>query len=469
MNRDITLKETELYFIPVTMRFPLCFGGGEVSSVTCLRVKAVVEEASGSRSASGWGETPLNIQWAWPGEGSFSKKEEALKEFSVKLSHVWINSHIVGHPFEITHQFIEEVLPEITENPVPYLATLLCCSAFDLAIHDAYGKLHEQPVYGTYNREFMNRDLSWFFNIMGKSADSSIEENFPRFSGRYPEDYLSRTPKKELLAWHLVGERDPLSPEELTGEEPEDGYPLLLEDWIKRDGLLCLKIKLNGIEEERDYNRLVRVGKIAERSGVLFLSADFNCCVGEPEYLIEVLNRLGREEPEIYKMLLYIEQPFPYDLEKYPIDTHKVSRLKPLFMDESAFHWRRIKPGKDLGWTGVGLKTCKTQTESILSLCLAREMGLQIMVQDLTNPMLAQISHVLLAAHGGTIMGVETNSMQFCPQASETEARVHPGLYRRREGKIDLSTVRGYGFGYRIEEMGGKMSEHSLEGFKQCI
>ncbi len=31
-----------------------------------------------------------------------------------------------------------------------------------------------------------------------------------------------------------------------------------------------------------------------------------------------------------------------------------------------------------------------------------------LMVQDLTNPMLAQVPHVLLAAHAGTIMGVET-------------------------------------------------------------
>ena len=45
-----------------------------------------------------------------------------------------------------------------------------------------------------------------------------------------------------------------------------------------------------------------------------------------------------------------------------------------------------------------------------------------LMVQDLTNPMLAQIPHVLLAAHAGTIMGVETNAMQFYPDASTAEA-----------------------------------------------
>ena len=70
------------------------------------------------------------------------------------------------------------------------------------------------------------------------------------------------------------------------------------------------------------------------------------------------------------------------------------------------------------------------------------------MVQDLTNPMLAQISHLLLAAHAGTIMGVETNSMQFYPEASAAEAEFHPGLFARVDGHVDLSSIHGAGFGY---------------------
>ena len=76
-----------------------------------------------------------------------------------------------------------------------------------------------------------------------------------------------------------------------------------------------------------------------------------------------------------------------------------------------------------------------------------------LMVQDLSNPMLAQIPHVLLAAHAGTIMGVESNGMQFYPEASLPEAAVHPGLFRRRNGRLDLSTIRGPGFGYRVDEI----------------
>jgi hypothetical protein len=76
-----------------------------------------------------------------------------------------------------------------------------------------------------------------------------------------------------------------------------------------------------------------------------------------------------------------------------------------------------------------------------------------LMVQDLTNPMLAQVPHVLLAAHSGTIMGVETNAMQFYPEASLPEQHVHPGLYQRREGCVELGTIIGPGFGYRVDEI----------------
>ncbi len=78
---------------------------------------------------------------------------------------------------------------------------------------------------------------------------------------------------------------------------------------------------------------------------------------------------------------------------------------------------------------------------------------MSLMVQDLTNPMLAQIPHVLLAAHTGTIMGVETNAMQFYPEASRPEAVVHPGLYQRRQGKVELSSLRVPGLGYRLREI----------------
>jgi hypothetical protein len=180
---------------------------------------------------------------------------------------------------------------------------------------------------------------------------------------------------------------------------------------------------------------------------------DFHCTEGEPAYVTDMLDRLARDERQIFDMILYVEQPFAYDLEQHRIDVTSVSQRKPLFMDECAHNWRFLKLGQSLGWTGVALKTCKTQTGAILSLCWAHAHKMAFMVQDLTNPMLAQIPHVMLAAHGRSIMGVESNAMQFYPDASSFEARIHPGVFRRCKGKLDLTTINGPGFGYRVDEI----------------
>jgi len=67
--------------------------------------------------------------------------------------------------------------------------------------------------------------------------------------------------------------------------------------------------------------------------------------------------------------------------------------------------------------------------------------------------MLAQLAHVQLAAHVNTIIGVESNGMQFYPAAFKPESEVHPGIYERRNGVLNLRSLRGPGLGYRVEEI----------------
>jgi len=453
---DIRVVGTRLHFIAVRTRVPLKFGPEVTTSVTVARARVRVADRRG-RVAEGWGETPLSVQWVWPGALPYEARHATLKDFSARLAEAWAGFGGRGHPMELGADFQEEELARLwrrfnrartkglAAEPLPWLAALVCCSPFDLAIHDAFGRLVGRPVYRTYGRAFMNRDLAEHFRPAARDGVS--------FRGKYPNDFLVPNPPRRLRAWHLVGGLDLLDRAELTGAEPKDGYPVLLRDWIRRDGLKCLKVKLRGNDAAWDYGRLEKVGRIAVQNGVEWLSADFNCTVTEPDYVNEMLDRLRDEHPRLHGMILYVEQPFPYELEKHRIDVHSVSARKPLFLDESAHDWRLVRLGRELGWTGVALKTCKTQTGALLSACWARAHGMTLMVQDLTNPMLAQIPHVLLAAHTGTIMGVETNAMQFYPEASQPEARVHPGLFARRNGCVDWSSARGPGFGYRLDEI----------------
>jgi L-alanine-DL-glutamate epimerase-like enolase superfamily enzyme len=450
---DILVRGVTLYLLPVRTRVPLKFGPEALTEVTCARVCVTVSDRNG-RMAAGWGETPLSVQWVWPGQMSYTDRLGCLKEFCRALAEAWAGSDIRGHPIEVGHDFKEQVLPGLWKEAkvkvpncasMPWLAALVCCSAFDIAVHDAYGKLLRRDVYETYGPEFMNRDLAAFLH--------SARNEKVSFSGLYPADFVVHPRPILLRAWHLVGGLDLIEEAELTGAEPKDGYPVLLGEWVERDGLKCLKVKLRGNDWEWDYERLVKVGCLAQSREVDWLSADFNCTVTDPAYVNTLLDRLRDEQPRVYGMILYVEQPFPYELRENPIDVHAVSARKPLFLDESAHDWQLIRFGRELGWSGVALKTCKTQTEAILSACWSKAHGMSLMVQDLTNPMLAQVPHVLLAAGVGTIMGVETNCMQFYPEASSLEEVVHPGLYRRRNGIVDLGTLRGPGFGYRVEDI----------------
>lgn len=454
---DIHITGTELYFLPVKSRLPLKFGSEtprQTDGGICIRVKVKVSDAKG-KTAAGWGETPLAVLWSWPSSMLPGQRAAVMKEFCHRLTEAWSGFNQSGHPLEIGYGFLKEEMPSLLkalnhgrkgEEPMPWLAGLVCNSAFDVALHDAYGILHDMPTYETYNPRYMNKDLSAYL-----TPAENAKVNFYR---KYPEDYLVRPRVSQVTAWHLVGGFDLLESSELTGKEPNDGLPVLLSDWIKQDGLKCLKIKLCGNDMQWDYARLVKVAQMPEALGVIWLTADFNCTVSDTQYVNAILDRLMIENPRAYQMILYVEQPFPYDLEKNQIDVHSVSARKPLFMDESAHDWRLVKLGHSLGWTGVALKTCKTQTNALLTLCWAKAHGMVLMVQDLTNPMLAQIPHVSLSAYAGTIMGVETNSMQFhAADTSAPEAEIHPGLYRRKNGVLDLSTVSGPGMGYRIKEI----------------
>lgn len=455
MRPAIRPVDCALHFLPVQFRMPLKFGSQVIRTITCARVRLTVEDNRGNR-AHGWGETPLSAGWAWPAPLDFAARSGAMEAFCAQLAKAWASFNQSGHPITLGNDFNTHLLPKLAQSFVTgltdassqparltTLAALVCNASFDIALHDAYGNILGLPTFQTYNSQFMDRDLGHFL----QSADPCLS-----FTGKYPQDFL-RPRQNSLIAWHLVGGLDPLTNADTPSDAPQDGHPVTLQQWICQDGLKALKIKLRGNDPDWDYSRLVAVAKIAQSQNVDHLSADFNCTAPNAQCVTDTLDRLRDNAPDAYNRLLYVEQPFSYELHDHPIDVSAVAARKPIFLDESAHDWQHIRFGLSLGWNGVALKTCKTLTGALLSLCWARAHDMQIMVQDLTNPMLAAIPHALLAAHAGTIMGVESNAPQYYPDASAPESLVHTALYRRRSGAIDLSTVSGPGLGYHINEI----------------
>jgi hypothetical protein len=99
------------------------------------------------------------------------------------------------------------------------------------------------------------------------------------------------------------------------------------------------------------------------------------------------------------------------------------------------------------------LKSCKCLSADLLFLAMAELAGIPYAVQDLTNPSIALLESVGLAARIHTIRGVEANSRQFAPAANEAVARVHPGICDIRDGRAHTGSLRGTGLGMQIEKI----------------
>jgi L-alanine-DL-glutamate epimerase-like enolase superfamily enzyme len=277
--------------------------------------------------------------------------------------------------------------------------------------------------------------------------------------GKYPADFLRKEMPPTIPAFHLVGGLDKLRESEITDDDPKDGRPVSLDQWIRFEHLHCLKVKLKGTDLDWDVARTLEVVNIAreehQKLGLegLSFSADTNEQCEHPDYIIEMVAKIKEADATAERDLLYIEQPTARDLRKDMHDMRPLAKVKPVIIDESLMTLDDFNLAMELGWSGIALKACKCHSGALVFAALAEVQGIDYTVQDLTNPGISLIQSVTLAGHLNPLMGVETNSRQFFPGANIPEAKVHPGLYRLNDGAVDTTTIRGPGFGFRWDEI----------------
>jgi len=185
----------------------------------------------------------------------------------------------------------------------------------------------------------------------------------------------------------------------------------------------------------------------------LFFTADTNEQCESPDYIVELLCKLRERSRQAFDELLYVEQPTERDLRAHSWRMDGIAKLKPVLIDESLTSMEDFDLAMELGWSGIALKACKCQSAALLMACRAEHLGIPYAVQDLTNPALALVQSVGLAARLNPIKGVEANSHQFFPHVSYREAKVHPGIFRRRDGHLTTESLVGAGLGYQIDKI----------------
>lgn len=439
---DVSAEAEDLRF-----RAPLKFGGRIVEHYQIVNVHVRVQTRSG-QEATGFGSMPIGHIWAWPTTLEPALTESAMRRLSDRVALAAQALQDFAHP--LVHgcclagqldQLAEEVVREHNVGEgMPRLAALVAASPIDAALHDAYGKVNGVNSFRALGSDYIDRDLSCFLN--------------DDFRQEYLDRYVLRDPKSRMPLYHLVGALDPLSRADVS-KPIGDGLPETLGEWIAFNGLTHLKIKLAGDNLDWDVERVLNVERIAAQAQQArgrehwHYSLDFNERCQDIEYVLDFLNRVRSQAPASLDRVQYIEQPTHRDLDRGGgIPVHAAAKIKPVVIDESLTDLASLERARELGYTGVALKACKGQTESLLMAAAAQKYGMFLCVQDLTCPGASFLHSAEIAARIPGVAAIEGNGRQYCPAGNDAWRERFPTMFHITDGTVDPSGLTGPGLGH---------------------
>jgi hypothetical protein len=206
-STDIRIDEVAHSYEDFLYRTPIKFGGIAVDRVTILNVECRVRTETGE-NARGFGSMPLGNVWSFPSRVlGYDGTLQAMKALAERIARIAGSCTETGHPIDLGWMLepeYERAAAEVSRElnlaePIPRLCTMVVASAFDAAVHDAYGKLHRRNCYHTYGPEFLHHDLGHYLGS--------------EFQGETLEPYIRLEPVPRLPLYHLIGALDPLTAE----------------------------------------------------------------------------------------------------------------------------------------------------------------------------------------------------------------------------------------------------------------
>ena len=438
---DIKVLGVQANFATIPRRVSFQFAKGAMVENLVASVNVVAANREG-KQATGHGSVHLAAPWAYPDADVPKEAKLAAMQGTVCcLADLIADCSEYAHPLDLYWSHRQAVLDTARRmsqdmglaRPLPALAGYVCYAAIDMALLDAFGRANRVNVFGALGPEFCAHDLGHYLG--------------PGFGGRYIEEYISPHPAAGVPFAHTVGANDPLTRADLDGSEPDDGLPTTLHDWIARDGVRFLKLKLDASDVSHAVARTVDVFRLADgrRPG---LTADFNEACDHAEWVVEYLVKLRETSPAAFDALLYVEQPFGRDADVGPEQVARVQALKPLVADEAITDTESVRRVLDRGWAGIALKVAKVMSSSFLHVAVARAEGRFLTMQDLCNCGLAHLASTGLAARIPLVGGVECNGRQFVPEAFPGVRAQRPQAFRFAHGSCETACLDGIGLGF---------------------
>ena len=441
---DIRVEDISYEFEEFKYRAPYKFGGVPVDRATIINVTCTVRTGNG-KMAKGFGSMPLGNVWAFPSRSMpYDTTLGAMKVLAERINKITASYKEYGHPIDINAalepaylQAAVEVAQELKlDAAIPKLCVLVTASAFDAALHDAFGKVHARNVYQTYGADLLAKDLSHYLT--------------PDFKGEYLNRYVMPRPRPRVCMYHSVGGADAVLESELTNRL-NDGLPNTLAEWIKYNNLTHIKIKLQGDDLKWDIERTVNIDRVANETRANIdwkFCVDFNERCPNIDYLLEYLQTVKQLTPKGFARIQYIEQPTARDLKANRQNVmHEANKLRPIVVDESLVDLESLLLAREMGYTGIALKACKGQSQAMLMAAAGQKYKMFLCMQDLTCPGASLLHSVSIAAHVPGVSGVEHNSRQYMPAANKPWEPKFPGIFKVTDGSFDTTKLNGLGLG----------------------
>ncbi len=410
------ILNAKVAFVEQPFLTPLIISSGTITTLP-EAVAQVTARVTG-KEATGRGSIYLSDLWAWPEPSlTHEQRDGILRKLCEDIAGDLKNlcGGEAAHPLELGLRLHNNVCHEKTP---PALARAMCASPFDAAIHDAVGIALGKSAFEFYKEPIPLPTADPFFD---GSACSAIN------------DVISK-PKSELKAWYLVIKND------MTEQ---------LRPWVQDRSYRCFKIKILGKDNDYDVARTIEVYRLLKKLGArnIELSVDTNEANPDAASVLDYLQRLKAADAEAFKALQYFEQPTGRDITLHKFDWREVAKLKPVMLDEGLTNLELMQEALEQGWSGFALKTCKGHSFALVAAAWARQNGLKLSLQDLTNPGLSMIHAALFAAHVHTINDVELNSPEFTPAANQAWLPRLAGLFDPKDGVHRLPEQLPVGLG----------------------
>ena len=429
-------------------RMPFRFGVITMRASPLFTLALTVEDRAGRR-ATGYAADFLAFRWfdKRPEKSLADNCRDLIRTVEVACGLY----HEVGRrgcatPFRLFLDSYSEIERIALAEGFNRLGAAFGSSMLERATIDAVGRL---------------RGRSWFELAHGGELGIELAALAPELAGREVAEFLPERPHRHLHLRHTVGLVDPITAADVAAPVA-DGLPETLEDYLDRDGISYLKIKVAGALDE-DLARLEAIAAVLERRERAFrISLDGNEQYKALDDFLGLVERIRASErlARFWRQVLFVEQPLDRTVALDPAvrpALETLSRDKPVIIDEADGWLSAFREAVRLGYRGTSHKNCKGVYKSLHNLAFAtahnarvgrRELFLS--AEDLSNlPVVALQADLASVALLG-IDHVERNGHHYFRglghlSAAEKAAALahHADLYERRGDEVFLRITDG--------------------------